>query len=146
MSLRGLPTKPGSGRNAPSSRRRATNNVQQTEVATVVSAPTVNIGTYVAQIAQLEAQIAVLEAEALVDDATIVSLNAQMGSLQSGVASLQSQLDKAFRSVIINVFSTTGGGIYVPPAYDNLTVNYTSIIKLPPTIINTFATTGGGSP
>lgn len=144
MSLRGLPTKPGSGRNAPSAPQE-TNNVAVTST-TVVSAPTVDIGTYVAQIAQLEAQIAVLEAEAVVDDATIASLQSQVVSLQSQVASLQSQLDKAFRSVIINVFSTTGGGIYVPPAYDNLTVNYTSMVRLSPYIINTFAKTVGGYP
>ena len=136
------------------------NDVITVSTSVAASSSGVDPTSYLQQIAQLEAQIDSLnaqidslEAEAVVDEAEVASLQAQVWSLQSqvasltaGTASLQSQLDKAFRSVIINVFSTTGGGIYVPPAYDNLTVNYTSIVKLPPTIINTFATTGGGSP
>lgn len=112
------------------------------------------------QITSLQAQVTSLQAQAAADAATIASLQgqvatltAQVTSLQSQVttltaqvASLQAQLSKIFKAILIDVYAESGGGIYVPPVYDNLTIDFTSYVRLNPYIINTYASTGGGYP
>jgi hypothetical protein len=171
MSLRCWPTKPGCGKKAPQP-PSITNNVPQTTVvATVVSAPTVDIGPYVAQIAQLEAQIAILEAEAIVDAATIASLQSQVLSLQSQVASLQAgavidaativslnaqivslqsqvaSLSNRFPVLFYTNLTTIDDNFYVPPSFDDITVSVTNAWTLSTVLAyNNITTLGGGYP
>lgn len=128
--------------------------------AITIAALQAQVTSLQSQVTSLQAQVTSLQAQAVVDAATISSLQgqvttltAQVASLQSQVttltaqvASLQSQLSKIFKVVIIDSFASDAGGIYVPPVYSDVTVDFTSLLKLGPYIINTYASTGGGWP
>jgi hypothetical protein len=67
------------------------------------------------------------------------------------VAQLQSYinglgLDKLAYFKILRSYSEVGGGIYVPPSYNDVTVNYTSTVRLAIKTVPTYSTTGGGYP
>lgn len=171
MALRGKPTPPGLKQSGP----RITSNVYVAEVAKIVqqtvAADTAALDAQIASLqsqlaqaqadlAQAQAALAIAQAQNAADAVTIATLQAQVTSLQSQVtslqsqvttltaqvASLQAQLSKIFKVIIIDTFASDAGGIYVPPVYDNLTVNFTTYVRLNPYIINTYASTGGGYP
>jgi len=103
------------------------------------------------QVSTLQAQVSSLQAQATTDSVTIASLNAQVISLQAQVVALQNQinnlgLDKIAQFKIVVSYSELGGGIYVPPSYDNLTVNYTPIFKLQVKTLSLYTTIGGAFP
>jgi hypothetical protein len=167
----GQPTKPGTGKGAPST-PRITNNVITTKTVTTVSTPvTVDVTQYINQIAALQAQIVVLEAEAVVDAATIASLQSQVASLQAQVASLQAQavidaativslnaqivslqnqittLSNRYPVLLYTNITTIDDNFYVPPSYNDVTVSVTGAWKLPTVPAYTNITTiGGGYP
>jgi hypothetical protein len=98
-----------------------------------------------------QASLAQAQAQIVVDATTISSLQSQVTSLQSEVIALQNQinnlgLDKIVQFKIIGSYSELGGGIYVPPSYDNLTVNYTPVFQLKIKTVPTYSTVGGGYP
>ena len=97
-----------------------------------------------AQVTSLQAQVTALQAQTAADAATILALNAQVTSLQNYINGLG--LDKIAQFKMIKSYVESGGGIYVPPSYDNPTVNYTPVFQLTIKTIPTYSTTGGGYP
>ena len=168
----GQPTKPGTGKWAPSPPGKTNNVVVTTTTTTTVSTPvTVDVTQYINQIAALQAQIAVLQAQAIVDAATIASLQSQVASLQAQVASLQAQavidaativslnaqivslqsqiatLSNRFPVLFYTNITTIDDNFYVPPSFDDVTVSVTGAWKLPTVPAYTNITTiGGGYP
>jgi len=157
MALRGIPTPPGRG-----SGPNRTNNLP--EVATTSVSKTVDLTDYslianlqaqLAQaqsdLAQAQSALAAAQAQNVADAATIAALNAQVISLQAQVVALQNYinglgLDKIAQFKMIKSYVESGGGIYVPPSYDNPTVNYTPVFQLTIKTIPTYSTVGGGYP
>lgn len=152
MTLRGIPTPPGRG-SSPS----RTNNmpeVQSTSVSKVVdltdyaliSSLQSQLAAAQASLAQTQAALAVAQAQIVTDAATIAALNAQVLSLQGQVAALQAQLSAftLFKTYFVGSVTEVGGGIYVPPSYDNPVI-FTDIVK-PPQVIIQVTTIGGGYP
>ena len=103
------------------------------------------IATLQAQVTSLQAQVSALQAQAVIDAATIASLQAQVTSLQNYINGLG--LDKLAIVKTVNNYSEVGGGIYVPPSYNDVTVNYTPVVLSQlPALFTTYSTTGGGYP
>jgi multidrug efflux pump subunit AcrA (membrane-fusion protein) len=104
-----------------------------------------------ADLAQAQAALAIAQAQNTADAQTIAALQAQVTSLQAQVAQLQSYinglgLDKLAYFKILRSYSEVGGGIYVPPSYDDATVNYGDVFELQLKTLRTYSTTGGGYP
>lgn len=97
-----------------------------------------------AQVTALQAQVAALQAQAAIDAQTIASLQAQVTALQNYINSLG--LDKMAYFKVLTSYSEVGGGIYVPPSYNDVTVNYTPVLKLEIKTLSTYSTLGGGYP
>lgn len=152
MTLRGIPTPPGRG-----SGPNRTNN--QVEIVTTSVSKTVDLTDYglisslqsqlaaaQASLAQAQAALAVAQAQIAADAITIAALQAQVTSLQSQVTALQAQLSAftLFKTYFVGSVTEVGGGIYVPPSYDNPVI-FTDIVK-PPQVIIQVTTVGGGYP
>lgn len=105
---------------------------------------------------QLEtAQTALAQAQAQIvaDAVTIASLQSQVLSLQGQVTSLQAQVTALqaqlsaftlFKTYFVGSVTEVGGGIYVPPSYDNPVIFTDSIIS--PQIIKQVVVSSGGYP
>lgn len=102
------------------------------------------IATLQAQVTSLQAQVAALQAQAVIDAATIASLQAQVTSLQNYINGLG--LDKLALFKTLTSYSEVGGGIYVPPSYNDVTVNYAAVVKMTINTLTSYTTTGGGYP
>jgi hypothetical protein len=154
MTLRGIPTPPGRG-----SGPNRTNN--QPEIVTSSVSKTVDLTDYglisslqtqlaqaQADLAQAQAALSAAQAQIAADAITIAALQAQVASLTAQVASLQAQIaalqNPLFERYIMATITEVGGGIYVPPSYNDETISVFSII--PKTIIKTITTVGGGYP
>jgi len=157
MTLRGIPSPPGRG-----SGPQRTNNLHEVETTSVskmvdltdyslLDSLQAQLSQAQADLAQAQAALAIAQAQAAVDAATIAALQAQVTSLQAQVAQLQNYinglgLDKLAYFKIIRSYSEVGGGIYVPPSYNDVAVNYTSTVRLAIKTVPTYSTTGGGYP
>ena len=97
-----------------------------------------------AQVTALQAQVAALQAQAAIDAQTIASLQVQVTALQNYINSLG--LDKMAYFKVLTSYSEVGGGIYVPPSYNDVTVNYTPVLKLEIKTLPTYSTLNGGYP
>ena len=97
-----------------------------------------------AQVTALQAQVSALQAQAAIDAQTIASLQAQVTALQNYINSLG--LDKMAYFKVLTSYSEVGGGIYVPPSYNDETVNYTPVLKLEIKTYAAYSTLGGGYP
>lgn len=152
MTVRGTPTPPGRG-SSPS----RTNNmpeVQSTSVSKVVdmtdyaliSSLQSQLSQAQSDLAQAQSALAVAQAQIVTDAATIASLQAQVTSLQGQVTALQAQLSAftLFKTYFVGSVTEVGGGIYVPPSYDNPVI-FTNIVK-PPQVLIQVTTIGGGFP
>jgi hypothetical protein len=122
-------------------------------VAQVVAEDTEQITALQAQLASLQAQLAAAQAalaqaqaQIVADAATIASLQAQVLILQGQVVALQAQLSAftLFKTYFVGSVTEVGGGIYVPPSYDNPVI-FTNIVK-PPQVLIQVTTIGGGYP
>lgn len=105
------------------------------------------------QIASLNSQIAALQAQAAADAQTIATLQgqvtaltAQVASLNAQIASLQQQLAaySSYGTFFYGPVSLVGGGIYIPPAFDNPVINVSVLTS--PLIWGPVTRTGGGYP
>lgn len=111
-----------------------------------------------ADLSQAQSALAIAQAQNAADAVTIAALQAQVTSLQAQVTSLQAQvtqlqnyinglgLDKLAYFKIVASYSEVGGGIYVPPSYNDATVNYTGTVQLAIKTVPTYTTVGGGYP
>jgi polyhydroxyalkanoate synthesis regulator phasin len=131
-------------------------------VAQVVAEDTEQITALQAQLASLQAQLAAAQAalaqaqaQIVADAATIASLQAQVLSLQGQVATLQGQVavlqaqiaalsSPLYGRFIFASVVEVGGGIYVPPTYDDPIISVTKVHTKE--IIKSITTTGGGYP
>lgn len=124
-------------------------------VAQVVAEDTEQITVLQAQLASLQAQLAAAQAalaqaqaQIVADAATIASLQAQVLSLQGQVAALQAQIaalsSPLYSRFIFASVVEVGGGIYVPPSYDDPIISVTKVHTKE--IIKSVTTTGGGYP
>ena len=157
MTLRGNPSPPGRG-----SSPQRTNNLPEVETTSV--SKTVDLTDYSliaslqaqlsqaqADLAQAQAELAIAQAQNAADAQTIATLQGQVTSLQAQVTQLQNYinnlgLDKLAYFRMLPSYSEVGGGIYVPPSYNDVTVNYTSTVQLAIKTVPTYSTTGGGYP
>jgi len=103
------------------------------------------------QVTSLQSQVASLQAQATTDAATIASLQGQVTTLTAQVASLTSQvatLSNRFPVLFYTNITTIDDNFYVPPSYNDLTVDIGSTgWKLPPVpAYNNITTIGGGYP
>lgn len=98
------------------------------------------------QVNSLNSQIATLQSEAVQDAATIASLQGQVTTLNQQIAALQAQVAtyKGFGQFYFGPITTVGGGIDVPPSFDDVTVNLASL--KPTFFIGPVSTIGGGYP
>lgn len=124
-------------------------------VAQVVAEDTEQITALQVQLASLQAQLAAAQgelaqaqAQIVADAATIASLQAQVLSLQGQVATLQGQIaalsSPLYGRFIFASVVQVGGGIYVPPTYDDPIISVTKVHTKE--IIKSITTTGGGYP
>jgi prefoldin subunit 5 len=106
------------------------------------------------QITSLNGQIAALQAQVAADAQTIATLQGQVNALTAQVASLNAQITslqqqlaayKSFGKFFYGNLTLVGGGIYVPPAYDNPVITVSNLI-IPPRRIGQYTTIGGGYP
>jgi chromosome segregation ATPase len=100
-----------------------------------------------ASLAQAQAALAVAQAQIVADAQTIATLQAQVTALQAQVAALQAQLAAytLYETYFAGAVTLVGGGIYVPPAYDNPVINVSNSI-IPPRITKQVTIVGGGYP
>jgi len=164
MAARGKPSPPGRG-----SGPQKTNNLPKVISALVskkvdltdhslLDSLQVQLSQAQADLAQAQADLAIAQAQNAADTQTIATLQGQVTSLQAQVTSLQAQvtqlqsyingmgLDKLAYFKILRSYSEVGGGIYVPPSYDDATVNYGDVFELQIKSLRTYSTTGGGYP
>lgn len=105
------------------------------------------------QITSLNGQIAALQAQVAADAQTIATLQGQVTALTAQVASLNAQISslqqqlaayKSYGTFFYGPITLVGGGIYIPPSYDNpvITVN---LVKTP-LRMGQYTTVGGGYP
>jgi len=157
MTMRGNPSPPSRG-----SSPQKTNNlpkVKKTSVSKMVdltdysllASLQAQLSQAQADLAQAQAALAIAQAQNTADAQTIAALQAQVTSLQAQVAQLQGYinglgLDKLAYFKILRSYSEVGGGIYVPPSYNDVAVNYTSTVRLAIKTVPTYSTTGGGYP
>lgn len=152
MTLRGNPSPPFRTNNLPKL-------VTTTSTGKVVDLTDYGLVTSLqSQLAQAQSDLAAAQgalaqaqAQIVADAVTIASLQSQVTFLQAQVVALQNQinnlgLDKIAQFKIIGSYSALGGGIYVPPSYENLTVNYTPVFQLKIKTVSTYTTIGGGYP
>lgn len=106
------------------------------------------------QITALNSQIAALQAQAAQDAATIASLQGQVTALTAQVASLNSQITalqnqlaaySKYETYFLGDITLVGGGIYVPPSFDNPVITVSNVI-IPPRKMGQYTTVGGGYP
>ena len=109
----------------------------QSEAALVIAQA--DLATAQAQIVQDAATISSLQGQ-------VTALTAQVASLNSQITALQAQLDayKSFGVFFVGPITEVGGGIYVPPSWDNPVVSIDALKASAPII--TITTTGGGYP
>lgn len=153
MTLRGIPTPPGRG-----SGPNRTNN--QVEIVTTSVSQTVDLTDYglisslqsqlaaaQASLAQAQSALTAAQAQIAADAITIAALQSQVTALQAQVASLQAQLAAytMYETYFSGDVTIVGGGIYVPPAYDNPVINVSNSI-IPPRITKQVTIVGGGYP
>ena len=130
--------------------------LSQAQAALVIAqaqnaADAVTIAALQTQVASLQAQVASLQAQAATDAATISSLQAQVTTLTAQVASLTAQvavLSNRFPVLFYTNITTIDDNFYVPPSYNDLTVDIGSTgWKLPTALAyNNITTVGGGYP
>jgi multidrug efflux pump subunit AcrA (membrane-fusion protein) len=104
------------------------------------------IATLQAQEAALQQQLATAQAQIQQDAATIASLQGQVTALNQQIAALQAQLTayKSFGTFFWGPVTLVGGGIYIPPAFDNPVINVSVLTS--PLIWGPVTRTGGGYP
>lgn len=158
MSLRGTPSspnhraeKPARTNNMPAVKNGSTTKVVIMTDTTLVSSLEAQLTQAQSDLAQAQSALAVAQAQNVADAATIAALNAQVISLQAQVVALQTYinglgLDKIAQFKMIKSYVQSGGGIYVPPSYDNPVVNYTPVFKLSIKTLPAYTISGGGFP
>ena len=106
------------------------------------------------QITSLNSQIAALQAQGAQDAATIASLQGQVTALTAQVAQLNSQITAlqnqlaaytTYKTYFAGQITLVGGGIYVPPSFDNPVITVSNTI-MPPRKMGQYTRTGGGYP
>lgn len=112
------------------------------------------VTTLNSQITALNSQIAALQAQAAQDAATIASLQGQVTALTAQVASLNSQITALQNQLAAYTkFGTyfygavtlhTTGGIFIPPVFNDTTINVSVLNS--PLIWGPVTRTGGGYP
>jgi len=155
MTLRGAPTPPGRG-SGPS----RTNNLSQIVTVSSVS-KTVDMTDYSlisslqaqllqaqADLATAQASLAAAQAQNAADAITIANLQRQVTSLQAQIVTLQNQIAALSNPLYLRYpmasITEVGGGIFVPPYYENEIISVGSII--PKRLIASITTVGGGYP
>lgn len=108
--------------------------VVQSQLAAAQAQNTIDaqtIATLQAQVTSLQAQVVTLQAQIVADAITIANLQGQVASLQAQVASLQAQVaalsNPLYSRFIIASIVEVGGGIYVPPSYDDPIISLTKV-------------------
>lgn len=98
------------------------------------------------QVVQLNSQITTLQAQATQDAGTIAALQGQVVSLNSQITALQNQLIAytKYKTYFAGQITLVGGGIYVPPAWDNPVISISRV--KPPLMIGQYTTVGGAYP
>ena len=154
MTLRCTPTPPGRG-SAP----QRTNNLPS--IATTSVTKTIDLTDFSlinslqaqlsqaqSDLAQAQASLAIAQAQIAADAVTIANLQGQVASLQAQVASLQAQVttlsNPLYSRFIIASIIEVGGGIYVPPSYDDPIISLTKVNTYE--TAKSITTTGGGYP
>lgn len=99
-------------------------------------------------LAQAQASLAAAQAQIAADAATIANLQGQVASLQAQVAILQAQVtalsNPLYSRFIIASIVEVGGGIYVPPSYDDPIISLTKVNTYESA--KSITVTGGGYP
>lgn len=98
-------------------------------------------------LATAQADLATAQAQIVQDAATIAALQGQVSQLQSQVTALQNQLAAylIYGTYYWGAVSLhTTGGIYVPPSFNDVTINVSTINS--PLIWGPVTRTGGGYP
>jgi len=100
-----------------------------------------------AALAQAQSALAAAQAQIAADAVTIANLQSQVTSLQAQVTALQNQLAAylKYQTYFAGQVTLVGGGIYVPPAYNNPVILVSNAI-IPPRITRQVTTVGGGYP
>ena len=104
------------------------------------------IATLQAQEAALQQQLVAAQAQIQQDAATIASLQGQIAQLNSQIASLQQQLAaySSYGTFFWGPITLDGGGIFIPPAFENPIINVTVLTT--PLIWGPVTKTGGAYP
>ena len=98
------------------------------------------------QVVQLNSQITTLQAQATQDAGTIAALTAQVVSLNSQITALQNQLVAytKYKTYFAGQITLVGGGIYVPPSWDNPVISISRVTM--PLKMGQYTRIGGGYP
>jgi len=111
-----------------------------------------------AQLAQAQAQVVLLQGQVTQDALTISGLESQLLSAQSQVSVLQAEVTSLeaqiaalqapnYFRLFLGSVTLVGGGVYVPPSYDAVTVQVTSLsIATRKPKLGSITTLGGGYP
>jgi len=105
------------------------------------------------QITTLNSQITALQVQAAVDAATIAQLQGQVTALTAQVATLNNQITALqnqliaytkYKTYFAGQITLVGGGIYVPPAWDNPIISISRVTM--PLKMGQYTTVGGAYP
>lgn len=114
-----------------------------------------DLATAQAQVTSLSTQLASAQAQVALDAVTISTLQSQLSSAQSQVTALSAQVANLTAQVaalsaspVIKLLSVSasGGGIYVPPSFNDVTVTLSAIHTVTPKLRTSMTTSGGGYP
>jgi len=101
----------------------------------------------IADLAQAQSALAAAQAQIAADAVTIANLQSQVTSLQAQVTALQNQLAAylKYQTYFAGQVTLVGGGIYVPPSYNNPVILVSNAI-IPPRKMGQYTTVGGSFP
>jgi hypothetical protein len=121
----------------------ATANATVQTLTTDLATANAQIVVDTALIASLTAQLAAANATIAALNGQITTLNAQIVALNATIASLSGPF---YVRSFVGTITTVGGGIYVPPSYNDETVSLNGYIPYNQNKIFTITTVGGGYP
>ena len=134
--------------------------VAQAQVVTLTG----QLATANASVQTLTADLATANAQIVVDTASIASLTAQLAAANATVAALNGQITTLNAQIValnatiasltgpfyvrsfIGTVTTVGGGIYVPPSYNDATVTLNGFVPYNNIKLFTITKTAGGYP
>lgn len=109
------------------------------EIVEEVVVDTTQISSMQAQLVVAQSALTTAQAQTVASAVTIASLGAQVSALQAQISALST-----LKTYFVGAVTEVGGGIYVPPSYDNAVI-FTEHVQ-PPRIVKQVTTVGGAFP